>query len=112
MSDLKPQSRFRLAPKENHSPTFPVAGAIANHLFLSPSEGGISLEVRYEEAIAFEDRLALGELSQAGLTTTGYDDPDLVQMAEEAVRVHVFLLQAVVSHLSQVALLKVCFSLA
>ncbi len=83
MSDLKPQSRFRLASKESHQPTFPVAGPIPNHAFLGPLEGGISLALQYEQALAFEERLALGELAQAKLSTTGYDDPELTEMAEQ-----------------------------
>ena len=83
MSDLKPQSRFRLASKESHQPTFPVAGPIPNHVFLGPLEGGIAIELQSVEALAFEESIALGELSRANLSTTGYDDPELMQMAEE-----------------------------
>ena len=85
MSDLKPQSRFRLASKESSHPTFPVAGSIPNHVFLWPTEGGIAVELKYEQAMAFEESIALGELSQANLATTGFDDPELVQPLTELV---------------------------
>jgi hypothetical protein len=75
--ETKPQNRFRLAPKESPTPTFPVAGAIANNLILAPVGGDTALEPMLEGAADYRPTLSVGELKSVRLRTSGYDDPQL-----------------------------------
>src|SRR5689334_20663135 len=75
--ETKPQNRFRLAPKESPTPTFPTAGAVASHLFMAPVEGRVPLEPLSEPAVDFQPTLSIGELKTIKLRTSGYDDPQL-----------------------------------
>ena len=75
--ETKSQNRFRLAPKESPTPTFPIAGAIANNVILAPLGGDTALEPMFEGAADYRPTLSVGELKSVRLRTSGYDDPQL-----------------------------------
>ncbi len=74
--DQKPQNRFRLAPREQAGPKFPMAGPMDSRDFLQVLEGNVPLEPYSLDVVHFPAGWSLGELSLSTLTTTGFEGLD------------------------------------
>ena len=74
--DQKPQSRFRLAPKEQAGPKFPMAGPMDSRDFLQIAEGNVPLEPYSLDVLHFYGGFSLDGLSLSTLTTTGFEGLD------------------------------------
>lgn len=78
-----PPNRFRLAPKESQTPTFPVAGPIASHLIVTAVEGSFPLDAQTEDAIAVLGPISVDGVRAAALSTSGYDYQELNELESE-----------------------------
>jgi hypothetical protein len=74
--DQKQKNRFRLAPREQAGPKFPMAGPMDSRDFLPLAEGNVPLEPYSLDVIHFPAAMALGELALDKLTTTGFEGLD------------------------------------
>lgn len=73
--DQKSQNRFRLAPREQAGPKFPMAGPMDGRDFLHLA-GDVPLEPYSLDVVHFPVALSLSELSLSTLTTTGFEGLD------------------------------------
>lgn len=74
--DQKPQNLFRLAPRAQAGPKFPIAGPMDSRDFLQVAEGNVPLEPYSLDVLHFPAGLSLGELTLSTLTTTGFEGLD------------------------------------